>query len=127
MQYFLFSVSIILVYTVSIIFPALIQSVTSEFSDFPFYTPVVDPFELGALAVPFVVLNGIVLLIGIVYYKKHYSLGRLFDFDVSNRIAMIAIAIILSIYIGATVGELAVEESWADFSRIQSVVNDTRE
>ena len=121
---FAFSVSIILLCSVSVIFPALIQSVTSEFSDFPFYTPLVDPFELGALAVPFVVLNGIVLLIGIVYYKKHYSLGRLFDFDVSNRIAIIAIAIILSIYIGATVGELAVEESWADFSRIQSVVND---
>ena len=122
---FAFSVSIILLCSVSVIFPALIQSVTSEFSDFPFYTPLVDPFELGALAVPFVVLNGIVLLIGIVYYKKHYSLGRLFDFDVSNRIAMIAIAIILSIYIGATVGELAVEESWADFSRIQILVNDT--
>ena len=121
---FLFSVSVILLCSVSVIFPALIQSVTSEFSDFPFYTPLVDPFELGALAVPFVVLNGIVLLIGIVYYKKHYSLGRLFDFDVSNRIAIIVIAIILSIYIGATVGEFAVEESWNDFSRIQSVVID---
>jgi hypothetical protein len=121
---FAFSVSIISLCSVSVIFPALIQSVTSEFSDFPFYTPLVDPFELGALAVPFVVLNGIVLLIGIVYYKKHYSLGRLFDFDVSNRIAIIVIAIILSIYIGATVGEFAVEESWNDFSRIQSVVID---
>jgi len=121
---FLFSVSIILVYTVSIIFPALIQSVTSEFSDFPFYTPVVDPFELGVLAVPFVVLNGMMLGIGIIYYKKHFSLERLFDFDVSNRIAIIVIAIILSVYIISTVGEFAVEESWNDFSRIQSVVID---
>jgi hypothetical protein len=119
---FAFSVSIILLCSVSVIFPALIQSVTSEFSDFPFYTPLVDPFELGALAVPFVVLNGMVLLIGIVYYKKHYSLSRLFDFDVSNRIAIIVIAIILSVYIAATVGELAVEESWDDFSKIQGVV-----
>ena len=121
---FAFSVSIILLCSVSVIFPALIQSVTSEFSDFPFYTPLVDPFELGVLAVPFVVLNGMILLIGIVYYKKHFSLERLFDFDVSNRIAMIVIAIILSVYIAATVGEFAVEESWNDFSRIQSVVID---
>ena len=121
---FAFSVSIILLCSVSVIFPALIQSVTSEFSDFPFYTPTVDPFELGVLAVPFVVLNGMILLIGIVYYKKHYSLSRLFDFDVSNRIAIIVIAIILSVYIAATVGEFAVEESWNDFSRIQSVVID---
>ena len=121
---FAFSVSIILLCSVSVIFPALIQSVTSEFSDFPFYTPLVDPFELGVLAVPFVVLNGMILLIGIVYYKKHFSLERLFDFDVSNRIAIIVIAIILSVYIAATVGEFAVEESWNDFSRIQSVVID---
>lgn len=121
---FLFSISIISLSSVSVIFPALIQSVTSEFSDFSFYTPLVDPFELGALAVPFVILNGMILGIGIMYYKKHYSLDRLFDFDVSNKIAIIVIAIILSIYIGATVGEFSVEESWADLSRIQSVVND---
>ena len=122
---FLFSISIISLCSVSVIFPALIQSVTSEFSDFSFYTPLVDPFELGALAVPFVILNCIILGIGIIYYKKHYSLERLFNFDVSNKIAIIVIAIILSIYIGATVGEFAVEESWADFARIQSAVNDT--
>ena len=86
---FAFSVSIILLCSVSVIFPALIQSTTSEFSEFPFYSPLVDPFELGGLAIPFLILNGVVLLIGIVYYKKHYSLNRLFDFDVSNKIAII--------------------------------------
>ena len=121
---FLFSISIISICSVSVIFPALIQSVTSEFSDFPFYTPLVDPFELGALAIPFIILNGMILGIGIIYYKKHYSLERLFNFDVSNKIAIIVIVIILSIYIGATVGEFSVEEQWEDFSRIQSTVND---
>jgi len=120
---FLFSISIISLSSVSVIFPALIQSVTSEFSDFPFYTSLVDPFELGALAIPFVILNGMILGIGIIYYKKHYSLERLFNFDVSNKIAIIVIAIILSIYIGATVGEFAVEESWEDLSKIQDVMD----
>jgi hypothetical protein len=120
---FAFSVSIILLCSVSVIFPALIQSTTSEFSEFPFYTPLVDPFELGGLAVPFVVLNGMILGSGIIYYKKHYSLDRLFNFDVSNRITIIIVVIILSIYIISTVGEFNVEESWNDFSRIQSVVN----
>ena len=73
---FAFSISIVLLCCVSVIFPALISSVTSEFSEFPFYTPQVDPFEIGTLAIPFLILNGIVLLIGIVYYKKNYSLNN---------------------------------------------------
>ena len=62
---FAFSVSIVLLCCVSVIFPALISSTNSEFSEFPFYTPQVDPFEVGVLAIPFLILNGIVLLIGI--------------------------------------------------------------
>jgi hypothetical protein len=120
---FAFLVSIILLCSVSVIFPALIQSTTSEFSEFPFYSPLVDPFELGGLAIPFVILNGVVLLIGIVYYKKHYSLNRLFDFDVSNKISIIVITIILSIYIAATVGEFAIEESWYDLRNVQETVD----
>ena len=118
-----FSISIILLCSVSVIFPALIQSTTSEFSEFPFYSPLVDPFELGGLAIPFLILNGVVLLIGIVYYKKHYSLNRLFDFDVSNKISIIVITIILSIYIAATVGEFAIEESWYDLRNLQETVD----
>ena len=37
----------------------------SEYKELPFYTQQVDPFEIGALAIPFVILNVIVLLIGI--------------------------------------------------------------
>jgi len=119
---FAFLVSIILLSSVSVIFPALIQSITSEFSEFTFYTPLVDPFELGGLAIPFVILNGIVLTMGIIYYKKHYSLNRLFNFDVSNKIAIIVITIILSIYIAATIGEFTIEEPWYDFTNVQETV-----
>ena len=67
---FAFSVTIVLLCCVSVIFPALISSTNSEFKEFPFYTPQVNPFEIGALAIPWIILNGIVLLIGIIYYKK---------------------------------------------------------
>ena len=71
-----FSISIVLLCCVSIIFPALISSTNSEFSESPFYTSQVEPFEIGSLAIPFVILNGIILFIGIIYYKKNYSLNR---------------------------------------------------
>ena len=119
---FALSVSIILLCSVSVIFPALIQSTTSEFSEIPFYTPLVDPFELGGLAIPFVIFNGIILLVGIIYYKKHYSLNRLFDFDISNKISIIVIVIILSIYIVVTIEEFSIEESWYDLTYVQDTV-----
>ena len=112
---FAFSISIVLLCCVSVIFPALIGSTNSEFKEFPFYTPQVDPFEIGAVAIPFVILNGIALLVGIIYYKKHYSLNRLFDFDVSKKIATVTVIIILTSYVIATVPEFETNEKFGDF------------
>ena len=122
---FAFSISIVLLCCVSVIFPALIQSTTSEFSKFPFYTPQVDPFEIGALAIPFVILNGIVLLIGIIFYKKHYSLNRLFNFDVSKKIAAVTIIIILSAYIVTVIPEFETKEEFNDFVGIEKRLSDS--
>ena len=122
---FAFSVSIVLLCCVSVIFPALISSVTSEFKEFSFYTPQVDPFEIGALATPFVIVNGIVLLIGIIYYKKHYSLNRVFDFDVSKKIAIIVISIILSSYIITTVPEFEKNEALLDWQGMEVRLNES--
>ena len=123
---FAFSISIVLLCCVSVIFPALISSVTSEFSELPFYTPQVDPFEVGVLAIPFLILNGIVLLIGIIYYKKNYSLNRLFNFDVSKKITAVTIIIILSAYIVATVPEFETEEEFPDFHKIDERLEESR-
>ena len=127
---FVFSVSVVLLCCVSVIFPALISSTTSEFKEFPFYTPQVDPFEIGALAIPFVILNVIVLLIGIIYYKKHYSLNRVFDFDVSKKITTVTVIIILTSYIIASVPEFEKSEEFEDFigmeKRLSESIRDNR-
>ena len=122
---FAFSVSIVLLCCVSVIFPALIGSTNSEFKELPFHTPQVDPFEIGALAIPFAILNGIVLLIGIIYYKKHYSLNRVFDFDVSKKIAIIVISIILSSYIITTVPEFEKNEAFLDWQGMEVRLNES--
>jgi len=120
-----FSVSIVLLCCVSVIFPALISSVTSEFSKFPFYTSQIDPFEIGVLAIPFLIINGIILLIGIIYYKKHYSLNRLFEFDVSKKITTIVIIIILAGYVIATVPEFEKNEEFGDFIGMEKRLNES--
>jgi len=119
-----FSISIVLLCCVSIIFPALILNINSEFSEFPFYTPQVEPFEIGVLAIPFLVINGITLLIGIIYYKKDYSLNRLFNFDISKKITIITIMIILSSYIVITIPEFEKNEEFADLIKIEKRLNE---
>ena len=120
-----FSISIILLCCVSIIFPALISSTNSEFSESPFYTSQVDPFEIGSLAIPFVILNGIILFIGIIYYKKNYSLNKIFNFDVSKKIAIIVISIILSSYIITTVPEFEKNEVFLDWQDMEVRLNES--
>ena len=120
-----FSASIVLLCSVSIIFPALISSINSEFNEFPFYTQQVDPFEMGSLAIPFLIINGIVLFIGIIYYKKKYSLNRLFNFDVSKKITIITIIIILSAYVIATIPEFEKDEEFADLIKIEKRLNES--
>jgi hypothetical protein len=122
---FAFSISIVLLCCVSVIFPALIQSTNSEFSEFPFYTPQVDPFEIGALAIPFVIINGIVLLVSVIYYKKHYSLNRLFNFDVSKKVTIVTIIIILLAYTIATIPEFEKSEEFSDFIGIEKRLNES--
>jgi hypothetical protein len=120
-----FSVSIVLLCCVSVIFPALITNTNSEFSEFPFYSQQVDSFEMGTLAIPFVILNLIVLLIGIIYYKKNYSLNRLFDFDVSKKVAIIVVSIILSSYIITTVPEFEKNEIFRDWQDLEIRLNES--
>jgi len=120
-----FSISIVLLCCVSIIFPALISSTNSEFSELPFYTSQVDAFEIGSLAIPFVILNGIILFIGIIYYKKNYSLNKIFNFDVSKKIAIIVVSIILSSYIITTVPEFEKNEVFLDWQDMEVRLNES--
>lgn len=121
-----FSISLVLLLCVSIIFPALIESTTSEFKEFPFYTQQVEPFEVGALAIPFVIINLIILFIGIMYYKKYFSLNRISNFDISKKIATISIIIILSAYIIASVPEFETNEEtkFDDYIEMEKRLNE---
>ena len=122
---FAFSISIVLLCSLSVIFPALISTTNSEFQEFPFYTQQVEPFEIGGLAIPFVIINVIVLLFGIVYYKKNYSLNRIFNFDVSKKITTVTIIIILSAYVITTVPEFEKDEEFEDFIKIEKRLNES--
>jgi len=125
---FLFSISIVLLILVSVVFPALIASNNStiqNLKDIGVDLFEVDPFQVGVLAVPLLVVNFFVFMGLLLYYKKKLPesfkklIEFIFNFEISKKITIIAISIILVIYVGFSASELATEEEWEDYAGVK--------
>ena len=106
--------------TIAVIFPALFGVMFLK-GDLP-----VEPFELGVFALPVIIINLTALSFAILYYKKllptrvKNSLNFILNFEVSKKIAVIVMVVILTIYISMSFEELFLDEQgqWGDFVRL---------
>ena len=111
---------VVLLTLIPIIFPALFSSF------FGMFTENLDPFELGYQSVFFIVSNVVIFGFGIAYYKKkipsslHDLVEKIRTFEISKRVAVISLAIILAVYVGLSAPELSIDESsqWSDYSAV---------
>ena len=118
---FVISISIVLVTMVSVIFPSLIVSTVHTDVDS------INVFELGSLAISVIIINLIILFFGITYKVNllpkivYRGIDFILNFEVSRKVAFIAIAVLLGIYIGFSVNELEIDEAeeYVDFGRIK--------
>lgn len=114
---FFFTLAIISLNLISVVFPAFIITSINQ------YPSNLDPFELGPLAIPLIGTNVVLLGVGFAYYKKklpqniHKHIESVLNFEISKKIALIAGIIILAIYVGLSIPELAINEAdqWPDF------------
>ena len=122
---FLFSIGIIGVSIISVIFPALIISPTYEF-------PLdLNPFEISPWILPIFFSAIFLIIFGFLHYKKKLpftlsnAINRIINFEISKRISIILAISILSIYIVLSVPELFIDESeqWPDFLVLESALN----
>jgi len=82
-----------------------------------------DPFTLGVLTGPFLVVNLILLVIGILYHKNKLpspiknSIKFILKFEISKKVATISFLVLIFGYIAFTVQDLAVYEGdeWLDY------------
>jgi len=117
---FLFTISIVLISLISVVFPALTARSISEFQDFE-----INPFETGIWTAPLVVANIILLGIGLLYFKGKLprsitrSIKFIFDFEVSKKVAFVVVTILLIVYILFSAGEIAVEETFSDYQGVK--------
>jgi len=116
---FLFSISIVIISFVSVVFPALIlASDTIVIPGIKSVAP--DPFETGAWSGGVIISSGIIFSLALLHYKKKINplsklFEKIFSFEISKRISFIVMVILLIIYISATAGELSTQENFEDY------------
>jgi len=125
---FLFSLSVVLISLVSVVFPALIassDSTISEFQEYGIELVEVDRFSVGFWALALIATNIVVFGIAILYFKNRLpssiskSLEFIFNFEVSKKITLLIIILLLAIYVASSVGDLFIEEEWEDYPGVK--------
>jgi len=111
---------VVLLTLTPVIFPALYSSV------FGMFTENLDAFELGYQSIFLIVSNVVIFGFGIAYYKKKIPslaqdvVEKIRTFEISKRVAIISLAVILCVYIGLSASELSLDEakSWNDYQMV---------
>jgi len=111
---------VVLLTITPIIFPALFSSF------FGMFTENLNPFELGHQSIFLIVSNVVIFGFGIAYYKKkipslvHDVVEKIRTFEISKKVAVISLAIILGVYVGLSTPELFLNEGkdWTDYNAV---------
>ena len=126
---FLFTLFMVLISLVSLVFPALLISemgsgnVIEETGLEGTYK--INPYEIGHWAIPLFVANIIVFTIFALYYcnKLPYSirhaLESLFSFEISKKTASVVFLVILAGYVAFSSTELTEDETWEDWDQVK--------
>ena len=107
----------VLLILIPVIFPVFFSSFFGRF------TEDLDPFELGYQSIFFIVSNVVIFGFGITYYKKKIPpllndvVEKIRTFEITKRVSIISLAVILVVYVGLSTPELFLDENtqWDDF------------
>lgn len=112
------TVFLVLILLTAVIFPALILGILG--TSFP---ADINVFEFGVFAIPLLVTNALVFGIIISHYTKKLPnmisnlLHRIFEFEVSKGIAVLALIVLIGGYCVFSVPEVSQADPWEDYAR----------
>jgi len=128
---FFFTISVVILSLIPVVFPSAIVANFTQVNDLEqlgISGLEMDPFQAGPLSGALFVTSGIVFGLTILYFKNKLpkSISKafqfIFNFEVSNKVAIISMVVILAIYVAASANELAEEEQWEDFVGVKQRV-----
>ena len=114
---FFCTITTVLLILIAMIFPALFSSY------FGLYTENLEPLEFGHQAIFIITSNMIIFGLGITYYKKkipsalNNAIEKVRTFELSKRVTIVSLFVIIGIYVAFTIPELFIDEStqWGDY------------
>lgn len=122
---FLFSISIVLISFVSVIFPALIQ--VSDTVIIPGIDPITpNPYETGVWSLGVIVSSIITFGLLFLYFKNKLPnflqslFTKLFTFEISKKSAFVILLVLLIIYISASSAELSSQKYYEDYTGVKN-------
>ena len=121
---FFCTLTTVLLILTAMIFPALFSSY------FGLYTENLEPFELGHQAIFLITCNVIIFGLGILYYKKkipstlNNAIEKVRTFELSNRVTLVSLFVIIGVYVGFSIPELFIDEStqWGDYEVLEEAL-----
>ena len=127
---FSFSLIIVTISLIPVVFPALIsETVTvSDLEKIGIIPYQEEPFQVGPIATLLVLIN-IIFFVTYFFRNKVTVISKLFEklfnFQVSKKVSIIIIVIILSTYVIITIPELETEEKWKDYIGIEKRLSES--
>ena len=114
---------VVLLSSVSIVFPGLIISIVDV-------NPFGESFEIGIIGIPFIIVNVIVFSLIILHLKQRLPQifrtisDRIFLFDLSKKNSLVFLIIILAIYVASSANELTIYElnQYGDFLVLEDAI-----
>ena len=130
----LFSLFVVTFSSISVVFPALISEtvVVSDLERMGITPYQEDPYQIGPMAIPLILTNGIIFASYLLRNKLGLSskFERLSEFQISKKVAAVIIVIILSGYVVGTIPEVDTKEEFDDFilveKRLREAIRDDR-
>jgi len=125
---FFFTISMVILSLIPVVFPSLIVANFTQVSDLEQFGILgldIDPYQVGPLAGALFVTSGIVFALAILYFKNKLpqSISKgfqfVFNFEVSKKVAIISMVVILAIYVAASANELSEEEQYEDYINVK--------
>jgi len=121
---FFFTISMVILSLIPVVFPsAIVANFTSvnDLEQFGISGLEIDLYQTGPLSGALFVTLGIVFGLAILHFKSKLpqSISKafqfIFNFEVSKKVAIISMVVILAIYVTASANQLAEEEQWEDY------------
>ncbi len=128
---FFFTISMVILSLIPVVFPSLIVAnftAVNELERFGISGKQIDTYEMGPLSGALFVTSGIVFGLAILFFKnslpERISKGFqfIFNFEVSKKVAIISMIVILAIYVAASTNELSEEEQWEDYVGVKKTL-----